>query len=250
MAPFIDFHSYIGQDPFGDYRRDVDDLIQEMDENGITKSVVSTFVDCPGPGKKGLQYLEKAACRYPERLKPFARLDFRYDCVTPSYLEDLIQDKKFGGLLFNPASTRTLPYRDELVPIMRKAEELSLPVLIPAGNPYFSLPEQIAELAQRCPDLKVIIGNMGTALHATRAIELGTKYQNIFLETSVQQSPERVKIAVNKLGKRRIIFGSSSPYGTLAFEFSKIDRADLDPESREFIFWKNATRLLKGAENT
>ena len=92
--------------------------------------------------------------------------------------------------------------------------------------------------------MHVVTGHMGTALHATRAINLAKKYENIYLETSVQQSPERIRLGIEKLGEKRLLFGSGSPYGNLKFELSKIEAAVLNRETLEFLLWKNAERLL------
>ncbi|MBL7064597.1 MAG: amidohydrolase [Anaerolineae bacterium] len=248
--PVVDFHSYLGSEPYGDHAQCADDLIAAMDRCGIDVAVVAPFVDSPGPDLHAHRTLEEASRQFPQRLIPFARLDPRYGAEALAILEMAIDGMGFRGLLFSPVSTNSLPYHRGVLPLMRAAAERSIPVLIPAGNCYVGLPEQIAWLAAALPDLTVVLGHMGTAAHAVRAIALAAEHPNLYLETSLQQSPRRLSLAVDSVGADRILFGSAAPYGQPGVELLKVRKAGLDHGSHVKILGLNAARLLGLAAGT
>ena len=244
-AQIIDFHAYLGSDPYGDFSQGVDDLIAAMDRSGVAKAVVAPLIDHPGPGGDVLASLLRAHAQFPDRLIPFARLDPRYGDRALEALAYAIDDLGCAGLLFNPASTNSLPYHRRVLPLIRAAEARGIPLLIPAGNTYFGLPEQIAWLAEEVPDMPVIIGHMGTAFHATRAIAIAAEHPNVYLETSLQQSTRRLALAVETIGPHRVLFGSAAPYGALAVELLKVREAGLSEEALASVLGGNARRLLR-----
>jgi len=240
----IDFHSYLGREPYGDHAQRADELVAAMDRCGIDVTVVAPFVDSPGPDASAHRTLEEACQQFPQRLIPFARLDPRYGAQALAMLEMAIDSMGFRGVLFSPVSTNSLPYHRGVLPMMRTAAERAIPVLIPSGNSYVGLPEQIAWLAAAVPDLSVIVGHMGTAAHAVRAIALAAEHPNLYLETSLQQGVRRLPLAVDRVGAERILFGSAAPYGQQDVELLKVRKAGLDHVSQAKVLGQNAARLL------
>jgi predicted TIM-barrel fold metal-dependent hydrolase len=240
----IDFHTYLGHDPFGDYAQSADELVATMDQNDIAMAVVAQLVDTPGPVPDANQALEAARRRFPHRLIPFARIDPRYGDRAVAEFESAVDELGFRGLVFNPVSTNSLAYHRGVHPLMRAAADRGVPVIIPAGHAYLGLPEQIARLAALIPELAVIVGHMGAAQHAVRAIELATEHPNLFLETSLQQSTHRLPLAVDKVGADRVLFGSAAPYGHPTAELLKVKVAGLDPGTLGKVLGRNAAAIL------
>ena len=116
--------------------------------------------------------------------------------------------------------------------------------MIPAGNAYVGLPEQIAWLAASLPDLQVVVGHMGAAAHAVRAIALAAEHPNLYLETSLQQSTRRLPLAVDKVGADRVLFGSAAPYGQPAVELLKLRKAGWPSATLASVLGMNAARIL------
>jgi predicted TIM-barrel fold metal-dependent hydrolase len=240
----IDFHTYIGSDAYGDHTQTADELVAAMDTCGIDVAIVAPLLDTPGiaPGAHDRLY---ADCRrFPGRLIPFARLDPRYRQAAQEELNRAVGDLGCRGLLFDPVSTRSLPYHPLVLPLMEAAGRHNLPVLIPTGNAYLGLPEQVALLAERLPDLTIVMGHMGTAAHAVRAIELSARLPNLYLETSLQQSPYRLPLAIQEAGANKVLFGSGSPYSHPLPELRKIEVANLSPLDRSAVLRQNAARIL------
>ena len=240
----IDFHAYLGRDAYGDHSQTADELIASMDACQIKLAVVAPLLDFPGPDPQVHQILQEAVQRFPNRLIPFARLDPRYGEQAHRELAFAVDTLGFRGLLFDPVSTRSLPYHPQVLPLMQAVSERGVPVLIPTGNAYLGLPEQVALLAAKIPDLKIVMGHMGSAAHALRAIDLASRYDNLYLETSLQQSPFRLPLAVQKVGETRLLFGSAAPYSHQQTELLKIHVAELSPKQKCLILSGNAKRLL------
>ncbi len=242
--PVIDFHAYLGIDAYSDFHQQAEELLETMNEHGIDMAVIAPIQDFPGPDAESLLRIHKAWCAHPDRFIPFARLDPRYGKAALQELTNAVENMGFKGLLFNPLSTQTPAHHPALLPFMQAAAGYNLPVLIPTGNGYFGLPEQAAVLAEKLPMLKIIIGHMGTAPHATRAINLAGLVENIYLESSLQQSTYRIPMAVSTCGAEKILFGSASPYGHPFPEKEKIIGAGLTQEEQDLILGLNAQKML------
>lgn len=241
----FDFHTYLGKSPYGDFFQSPATLIDWMDQNHIDTSVVCPFVDTPGPDKNAHRRLYQACLRHPGRFIPFARIDPRYGGKAVQALKTAREEWGMKGLLFNPLSTDTQPCHTGLLPLMEYAAENNLPVMIPAGQSYIALPEQIALLASKIPTLKVIMGHMGSAAHAVRAISLMATTPNLYLETSIQQSPYRIALLSPYILEGRVLFGSAAPYSHPEVELLKIKTAGLPADLLEMVLNGNARKFFR-----
>jgi predicted TIM-barrel fold metal-dependent hydrolase len=241
----IDFHTYLGQDAYGDYSQTAEELVATMDACRINQAVVTPLLDFPGPDPQVHRALYDSCHRFPGRLIPFARLDPRYGRQALEELTFTVDKLGFKGLLFDPASTRSLPYHPKVLPLMQAAADREIPVLIPTGNVYVGLPEQVAMLAARMPSLKIVLGHMGTAAHALRAIHLASRYGNLYLEISLQQSPFRLPLCFQVMDGTRVLFGSAAPYSHPSAELVKIQVAAISPRQKAMILGCNARALLR-----
>jgi predicted TIM-barrel fold metal-dependent hydrolase len=239
----IDFLTFLGISPYGDYYQSAEQLIDLMDINKISQSVIVPFVDTPGSDDDAHQRLIKACNQFPGRFLPFARIDPRYGKRAIKILYK-ISHLNFMGILFNPVSTDSLPYISGVVSFMEKVALNNLPVIIPSGQAYVGLPEQIALLAEKVPSLKIIIGHMGTSAHAIRAIELLDDHPNLYLETSIQQSPDRITLLSKYIQEGRVVFGSASPYSHPEVELLKIEASRLTDVDKSRLLFHNASVLL------
>jgi len=242
-GPVVDFHTYLGRSAYGDHAQRTEELIASMDDCGIDAAVVAPLLDVPGPDSEAHERILDATSAYPGRLIPFARLDPRYGEAALRELEARLDDG-FKGLLFNPVTTCSLCYHRGVLPLMRIAEQANVPVLIVTGNHYVGLPEQVGFLASALPDMRIVIGHMGTAAHAVRAVAVAEQHDQVYLETSLQQSPYRLPLAVSRLGVERVLFGSAAPYSHQRPERTKVEVAELTGEQKSQILGWNAARLL------
>ncbi|MFX0021425.1 MAG: amidohydrolase family protein [Candidatus Hermodarchaeota archaeon] len=110
-----------------------------------------------------------------------------------------------------------------------------------------SEPQDIAKLAKKFPELKIIVGHAAFCMeYAVATGMLLKKYDNIYFETSCSVSLGIYNL-IKILGHKKIIFGSDSPTtSTLSIEIEKIlSIPRVSNEVRQDIFYNNVLNLLK-----
>ncbi len=105
----------------------------------------------------------------------------------------------------------------------------------------------IANLAKKFPDCKIIVGHAGYAMGY--AIEVGltlAKYKNIYFETSCSVSFAIYNL-LKTVGHKKILFGSDAPTAsTLPIEIDKIlTLPRISKELKQDILYNNILDLLK-----
>jgi predicted TIM-barrel fold metal-dependent hydrolase len=88
----------------------------------------------------------------------------------------------------------------------------------------------------------MILGHMGFADLWTDAVPAALQAENIFLETSLIDLMN-IANAVEKVGAKRILFGSDAPESDLALELQKMDLVTMEPDDRRRIMHDNAMLL-------
>lgn len=131
-------------------------------------------------------------------------------------------------------------------PIMRRAGELGLPVLLHDGSPPYSTPLQIASVAERVPGTTVILGHSGLDDLWEDAILAANRNRNIFL-CLCSLSAGAIREIIRRVPPERLLFGSDSGFGPGLGKaaITKIRGAGLSARTRKLIFSGNAIRLLK-----
>jgi predicted TIM-barrel fold metal-dependent hydrolase len=108
-------------------------------------------------------------------------------------------------------------------------------------------PQDIAKLAKKFPELKIIVGHAAFCMeYAVGVGLLLKKYENIYFETSCSVSLGLYNL-IKTMGHKKIIFGSDSPTtSTLSIEIEKIlSIPRISNEVRQDIFYNNVSNLLK-----
>jgi uncharacterized protein len=117
-------------------------------------------------------------------------------------------------------------------------------VSIHSGAP-FCLPWQIADLAEAFPSVPVIMDHMGWRYYVDGAINVARRVPNIYLETALVSMPGYIRMAGDKVGGDRVIYGSDYPTGHPEVMLAAIKAARLSPQDEELVVGGNLTRLLK-----
>jgi hypothetical protein len=86
---------------------------------------------------------------------------------------------------------------------------------------------------------------MGGYLHVEEAIAVAEAHENIYLETSAMPYPPFIHTAVERVGPRRVLFGSDGPGCNPALELAKVRQAGLSADDEAMVLGGNAARLLK-----
>jgi len=134
-------------------------------------------------------------------------------------------------------------------PIAEEAQSLGVPILIHSYLrweevlPGESKPREIAELAVRYPEVKIIMAHM--AFRWKEGVDAVADHPNILVDTS-GMDPElgSVEYAVENLGADRVLFGSDAPGRDVLCQIGRVMAADISPDDREKILHTNSEKLL------
>lgn len=254
--PVLDCHVH-PLDCFGFYKvktpeEDAERLVASAKRSGVEKMVLfSLHRSTPREPTMGqcreandwAMAMTKAA---PEAFLPFCYVNPMYPKQSVEEIERCVGEGKMCGVKLWVARRATDRGLD---PIVAKAVAEGVPVLQHAwikttGNlEGESSPADVADLAMRHPDAKIIMAHLnGIGL---RGIEEIVNATNVVVDVS-GGDPEAnlVEIAVDRLGHRRVVYGSDAPIRHFALCLNKVLATRLSDEEKQDIVWNNMARLL------
>lgn len=240
----IDMHMHIEDAEALGWKMSAADCVRAMDEAGVDKAVVMTLTDLPGLNPRGLELIAEACQGHPDRLYGFVRLNPAHLHQAKQLLATAITELGFKGLKLHPVSSLQHPGGAATIDLIQQAGELGVPTLFHCGDEPMSTPLSIAPAAAACPDSVIVLGHMGGYFHVEEAIDVAEQYPNIILETSAMPYPEKIRLAVNRIGAERVVFGSDGPVSSPVLERQKIVIAELGDEATRLVMGGNAQLLL------
>lgn len=111
-----------------------------------------------------------------------------------------------------------------------------------------SLPSDIAALAGKHPELRIIMAHMTGCRY--RGVQDIKKYANVRMDTSGSASEDGyLDYALRELGPDRILYGSDYPGRDFAVQLSRIASVELTPEVKNKLLYKNVINFLGGRGN-
>ena len=200
----IDAHAHIGYiGGWADVGITEEGLIEQMDQFDIDRTAL-----CCEDNQVTLKVMEDfpgrfIGCVYVNPLKE--------DAVS---LIERYAGQGFSAVKLNPLRHAYCADGEIVDPVMERAERLGLPVCIHSGHPPYSLPWQIGLLAERHPDVRVMMIHMGHGhgVYIDAALKMARKFPNIYLEMSGMPMPSKIREAYETVGRDRIMFGTDTPF--------------------------------------
>lgn len=212
------------------------ELIIKLDEQaGVNKSVI--FPCHYQDYSVGNMEVANAFKKYPTRFIPFAKIK----CSDPNAVNHLVEAvEKLGAKGLKMHSSEGFLTRE----ILDKVVEYDIPILIHTKHPFELEP---LLRANAYPEVKIIVAHLGGPWDydcELCAIHLAERFDNVYLETSCSLW-RNLKLAVERVGVDRIVFGSDAPEFHPAVERKKIEILELSKREEEMILGENILRLLK-----
>ena len=144
-------------------------------------------------------------------------------------------------------------------PIMDVVARYKLPIQFATGWSQFpggllyADPVWTDEIAGQYPEVPIILTKMGRGLHYfDTAMAIAMRNMNVYFDT-VGTIGEHVRMAVDKLGAHRLMFGSdwsptwrwvTDPMDLYSMRRKILDNANLTPSEREQIEWRTAEEVF------
>ena len=233
----IDAHAHLGSFPIFGEDLDAEGLIGIMDEYGIERSVVSAL-----PNSLTLEAIRK----HPDRVVGLVRVN-PLDEAAVELVNRAIEDWGFHGVKMNPLFNNFLPDSDAVDPVMEAAGCHCVPVLMHCGHPPWSLPWSFERLADRFPDVTIVMAHMGHGhiVYINGALDVAEDYGNIVVDTAGVAMHSKIREAVERLGDNRVMYGSDMPLGHPAWEIPKVKVSGLSEEQLIKVLHDNAVEVYK-----
>lgn len=236
----LDGYCVLGVDR--EYDLTAEALLQAMDAAGVAQAVIAP-VDryLAVHNREGNTFLQQTAAAYPTRLIPACSVNPWYGEAATAELKRAL-DAGARLLVLHPFVQGFLA-NDELVwPLLEIAGEARVPVYIHTGMPGNASPWQIVDLAERYPDVDLIMGHCGATDFWNDVIEAGRAVLNVTLEASFAR-PFAFARYMQALGPGRGIMGSFAPLNDLEFEWEQMRRV-LPPNTHSDVYGGTLRCLL------
>lgn len=240
----FDFHTHVDHAELYGWFDPPEKLIPLLDDAGIDRAAIMTYVDLPGSNPDAIDLIADAVARYPERLIGFVRLNPNFRDEARRALDEAVLENGFRGVKLHPTTTLAHPAGDATIALMERCAELDVPVLFHCGDDPYTTPQAIEAAAMLVPDCAVVMGHMGGYFHVDDAIAAATRQPNLYLETSAMPYPEKIALAIRRVGASRVLYGSDGPGCNPALEVHKIRMLGLGHVDERLVLGDNAARLL------
>lgn len=248
-------------------------LISDMNRHRVTCALVQAR-----PGSVTNSQVAEAVRKHPGRL--FGLLRIGHDQEAAGYLDDptpvrekapeeiefcieKLHMKGMGEAFIRAFTTEIHPEKiaKDLDPIMKSLAKYKAPIQFPTawsqfpGGLYYGNPIFVDEVAQRHPDVPIILTKMGRGIgyYFDTSLTVAQRNTNVYFDT-VGTIGSHLRIAIDKIGAERIMFGTdwsatwrwiSKPADLHTIRLKTLDDAGLSDSEREQILWKTAARLFK-----
>ena len=237
----LDAHAHVGT--FGGWANvaiTAEELVQQMDACEIEKTVLcSTGSDD--------NFRTKAAMEaYTNRFWALVYANPLEGEKSVQEIYDLVQNKGFSGIKLNPLRHAYVADAECLDPIMEAAKDLHIPVFIHSGHAPYALPWSIALLAERFPDVNIVMIHMGHGhgVYIDAALKMARRYSNLYLEMSGMPMNSKIKEAYKTVGNDRIFFGTDAPFHHPTIEMQKVLTSGLTEQEMDDVFYNNLQKFM------
>jgi uncharacterized protein len=234
----IDFHSHYGE---GDGK----DITFEKIELHLRKNKISTVVLFAITSnhmiEDSLEILKLS--KKDTRVIPFFR--FNPNITTRKQLESLLK-KGFKGVKLHPRSQNFNPLDKKFTWIWQTVQKFDIPIIFHCKSYHFdpnSHPEVLLKLAKRYPKQVFIFGHFAGVNKSL--FKEYVKHPNIYVETSIDVTPNAYREVVLNYGFDRLLFGTDFPFSFGEIELLKLNMANLPKSIIEKILYKNAEQILR-----
>ena len=204
-----------------------DQLIDEMDESGISEAVIlgqdTHATRNPSFRSYTLKNSEVAriAQKSRDRLIPFAGVDPNAGAAALKELRAAVKKYSMRGLKIHSSANAVYPNdRRRMFPIYEFCQERGLPILFHTGTTGlgdceigYSKPEFLDEVCQAFPDLKVVMAHFGWPWTEV-ALAVALRNPNVFIDVSgwkPKHLPQVLLPYMNGVLQDRFLFGTDYP---------------------------------------
>ncbi len=229
--------------------------IEHMEEYNIRKAILQPTNDpyMYYSARKTNEYMAEVLKKYPGKFLAFADINFNGAYIldeAPKELEYAIRELGLHGLKIHPSNLNIDADDLRLVPLLRKAAELKIPVMY-HGNPCMtgfhnnSAPDKINKMIKVFPDIQFITAHMGgvkylDAWSGCTWVDISFVLSEFIELYGIEQTNRILRM----FGAHRLIFGTDYPERNYEEYFSILDKMDFTEEEKKKIAYENIESIL------
>ncbi len=204
----INAHAHIGDSRIWDVELSEAELMASMDGNGVDVSLVMPSAGC----RDAARIHDRIAAlgdANPGRIRGIVHLNPHTDRpVLEREARRCVEDLGFVGIKIHPLGYGVDPRSRDAEAVFEVARDLSIAVMIHTGSGLpWGLPAVWIPLAQRFPDVSVVLAHAGMGVFTAEAHLAASLCPNIYLETSWVKPGELLWL-VRELGPERVMFAA------------------------------------------
>lgn len=239
----IDSHVHIGGNLMGHYLTE-DMVIEAMDKYKIDFSLVSNLdsaeydhnlkripSNLQTSQENSLSRCLKFAKQYPDRIGVLPWIKPASEMVTETLIEQIKNNRQYiYGLKVHPYHSKTPFDGEKMQPYIQLARTFQLPIATHTGGCDEASPRRVYEAAKRNTDIKFIMVHMGLQTSHDEAMSYIERLPNLYGDTTWVSMEDTIRF-VQKIGSKRILFGSDMP-------IDGVDTYDHNPRGDENVYRK------------
>jgi predicted TIM-barrel fold metal-dependent hydrolase len=259
----IDAHTYVNpeRDGFGArFDATLAALIRNLDESPVERAIVLPIAaDTPYIKRTSNEYVAECCGKHPDRLVGFASVHPLEESDAPGVLERAVRDLNLKGLKIHPRFMGFSASDPRLVPLVRKAGELGVPVAVDCylwrPTPlHMQEPFHIDLLCKAAPETKIIMCHTG-GFRFLDALAVAKANDNVYFDLSLSLTyfhgtpfEEQFMFVLKSIGARRLVYGSDHPQEPLAACYARardiLNENGFSEEDQAWIFGGTIASLL------
>lgn len=220
-------------------------LVDSMDAYGVDHAVVFTLDGFFEDVRRHNDELAGFVAAHPGRLTAFATV-YPRDVDVADEIHRAVTELGMKGVKLHPWLQGFSPLEAYMEPVARACAELGVPLISHDGTPPYSTPLQLGLLAERHPDLTVILGHSGLLQLWPEALAAARRNHNVWLCLCGPPTSALQKL-VDGAPNDRIVYGSDTGFGhdyQARHRLEQVRALDLSPAALDAILGGNARRLL------
>lgn len=233
----LDCELYLPDFPVAGRVYDIPALETILDEAGIDRAVLMPPVTIKPDNYWMIEQIQGNA-----RFIPCVLLNPHFGQEAVTELETGVKEWGVRGLKLMPTKHGYRLNSEGVQLLVAKCAELNIPVSVHSeggwANPLF-----IGVLAEKFPDVPVIMDHMGYRYWVAEAIEAAKRTPNLYLATTAVMEPHFIYQAIKSVGVERIVFGSNGPLTIPKMQLDVIKSLGLSPEDEAMVLGGTLAQL-------
>lgn len=245
-CPIYDFHAHMDEHPEIYFPfSSAAEMVESMDKNGVEKLLFCGHFALDDP-LHGEPYNVSAVRQFPDRLRAYHIVHSR--CLDPEreiaevdgHPEIYVGFKILGDYNRFPVDD---PVHDPYYDYLNRTKKLLL--LHTWGGSAFDDAKNVAHIAERFPDIRIICGHSFFG-RQKEGIALTKQFPNVYYElTAIPIVRGYLEDIVNCAGSERVLFGTDLPWFSTMHGVGMVLGAEITDEDRRNIFYRNGEKLLE-----